>query len=234
MHSTPNLLALAAAALLSSTTSASFLPSSGRPRTPPLQFNSTNCNDIAAGPVPACWFQLNMTAYFNGWVANSPYKNETATAESTGTGGTASTEDPSGNPFDEDVTTGNFLNGSSFRARAFTQAAAAAAAAGDPASGQCQGSKPFSTCFLSLQTGYKPGKTDCSKINYGGANGTCPVPRTRDFAGRPQSFYAVYNFYCKSPSSLISQSPGFPSLLFPHHKRKTKLPTPPTNLLQQQ
>ena len=195
MHSTPNLLALAAAALLSSTSSASPIQSSGRP-------NSTNCNDIAAGPVPACWFQLNMTAYFNGWVANSPYKNETAHPDSTGTSDSASTEgteDTTSNPF-EDVTTGNFLNGSNFRARAVTQpASAAAAAAADPASGQCQGSKPFSTCFLSLLSGYKPGKTDCSKINYGGANGTCTAPRTRDFAGSPQEFYAVYNFYCKSP-----------------------------------
>ena len=193
MHSTPNLLALAAAALLSSTTSASPLQLSGRSTSSPLSSNSTNCNNIAAGPVPACWFQLNMTAYFNNWVANSPYKNETAYPESTSISDTTDTSDTSGNPF-EDVTTGNF-NGSNFRARAVTQAAAAA----DSASGQCQGSKPFSTCFLSLQSGFKAGKTDCSKINYGGANGTCTAPRTRDFANRPRDFYAVYNFYCKSP-----------------------------------
>ena len=199
MHSTPNLLALAAAALLSSTTSASPLQLSGRATSSPLPSNSTdsiNCNNIAAGPSPACWFQLNMTAYFNSWVANSPYKNESAYPESTSTSDGTDTSDTSGNPF-EDVTTGNF-NGSNYRARAVTAAAAAAA---DPASGQCQGSKPFSTCFLSLMAGYKHGKTDCSKINYGGANGTCTAPRTIDFAGHPQYFYAVYNFYCKSSST---------------------------------
>ena len=196
MHSTPNLLALAAAALLSSTTSASPLQLSGRGFSSPLPSNPVNCNNIAAGPTPACWFQLNMTAYFNNWVANSPYKNETATAETASTE-SSGTSDTSGNPF-EDVTTGTF-NGSNFRARAVTQPPAAAAAAADPASGQCQGSKPFSTCFLSLQSGYKPGKTDCSKINYGGANGTCPTPRTIDFASRARDYYAVWNFYCKSP-----------------------------------
>ena len=198
MHSTPNLLALAAAALLSSTTSASPLQLSGRSFSSPLPSNSVNCNNIAGGPAPACWFQLNMTAYFNDWVANSPYKNETATADSSNTSDVSTTGDTSGNPFDDEVTTGTF-NGSNFRARAFTQPATGAAAAADPASGQCQGSKPFSTCFLSLQSGYKPGKTDCSKINYGGVNGTCPAPRTIDFANQPREFYAVWNFYCKSP-----------------------------------
>lgn len=193
MHSTPSLLALAAAALLSSTTSAAPLqPSGNSTSSSSLPANSVNCSNISAGLAPACWFQLNMTAYFNDWVANSPYANETAYAESSNSSGTS---DTSGNPF-EDVTTGTF-NGSNFRARAV------AAAAADPASGQCQGSKSFSTCYLSLQSGYKPGKTDCSKINYGGANGTCSPPRAVDFANRPQAFYAVWNFYCKFPSPMI-------------------------------
>ncbi|KAF6223792.1 hypothetical protein HO173_013123 [Letharia columbiana] len=196
MHPSPQLLALAASALLSSTTSASPLqPSATATYTSssPLGTKSVDCSNVSTGLAPACWFTLNMTTYLNNWVTTSPYGGELATGETPGSTNpspatSSGSAQASGNPFADDVTTGT--NSSSyFRKRIVARTAAA------PASGQCEGGKPFSTCFLLLQQGYGSGKFNCSKINTGGANGTCPAPRPAYYANNPQAFYAVWNFY---------------------------------------
>lgn len=197
MHSSSKkLLALYAAASLSCTALASPLqPSATYSSSPSLKTNAVNCNDVSTGLAPACWFALNMTTYLNYWVATSPYGNNisadgtpgsTNSSTATTTNTTSSTSD---NPFaDDDVTTGS-SSSDYFRKRIVARAAAA------PASGQCQGGKPFSTCFLQLQPGYVYGKSNCSRINTGGVNGTCPPPRAADYSNDPQGFYAAWNFY---------------------------------------
>lgn len=209
MHSSPKLLALAAAALLSSTTSASPLkPNPTSTSSSPLHTNPVNCTDPSTGLAPACWFTLNMTTWLNNWVSTSPYTSQVGTEQAAGStnASTATTTtngtQTSGNPFADEVTVGNDPS-NFFRKRTVGAAIA-------PASGQCQGGKPFSTCFLQLQPGYRRGKDDCSRINTGGVNGTCPAPRAADYANNPQAYYAAWNFYCKRPIH-----PGSPFLSHP-------------------
>ena len=196
MHSSPKSLALAgaAAALLSSTVIASPLqPSVTSASSSHNQTRAVNCTDVSTGLAPSCWFTLNMTGYLNDWVASNEYHvaasiDSSSSSTTTNTSGTTPT---SGNPFaaGDEITVGTDPN-NWFRKRAVAA----------PASGQCSGGKPFSTCFLQLLPGYRNG-TDCSKINTGGAavNGSCPAPKVADFPPQdPESYYAAWNFYCET------------------------------------
>lgn len=192
MHSSINLLALAAAAatLLSSATSASFIQAGTT--------NSVKCTDITTGLAPACWLTLHMTTYLNNWIATNPYNTSSSTANATAT-----------TPFTDTVRVGGLDPSNWFRKRT---------AAADPASGQCEGGKPFSTCFLQLLPGYSTRSNACSVINTGGANVTCSAPSVADYpANDPHPYYAAWNFYCKD-----SLPPSLPPSL-PHHVSPTDL-----------
>ena len=202
MHYSPKLLAFAATTLLSSTTSASPLRPSAATPSSPLSSKSVDCNNVETGLAPQCWFTLNMTTYFNNWVATTGYNSAAEVEESSGstnsstatTSTTTSNDTDTSNPFADVVTTGSDPS-DFFRKRTVARRQAAAAA---PASGQCDGGKPFSTCYLQLQVDYAhTRKYDCNKINTAGANGTCPAPKVAEYSNNAKGYYAAWNFYCK-------------------------------------
>ena len=67
----------------------------------------------------------------------------------------------------------------------------------DGAAARCREHELWSTCFLRLGLGVTG--RDCSMIDTGGENSTCPMPELGGPPRSPQMFYGVWNLYGTSP-----------------------------------